>query len=499
MEKLKNIVFDLVTEEMKNKTLATALLQKWSEQKQDITPDDVEELYNLFSRIQNNLNAEQPAVVSFFNNFGENIFNPNWLKMIDKYTYEQIKYLLGYFYKEVGSKVEGPDKFPDLKGKQTPEKVESSKELWRGNDDLIINEDGFRVYDPGNESTAIKFGYYAESINNNIHGSNAVWCVTWRNQHGSNRWSNYRGMGRTFYFVIDESRSTSDKYYLSALQKSTNTHSGYQLTSVMNDGDTSMSWEEIVSIYPKLSPYKDLIKSKEFSDDEVGTINEVDRINETAAAGRYQFKRVSKELKLAYINGGKNLSTVDSWKSMDEELRNLYIVLSGNNNENIIDRYNNYEFLSLVKQTSGNLLDNKLKQLGHKEGMGYIIIKLMKDEFLDARIGLKNSKIVLYKSKRTGKYGIFDLNKNSWVDHNGSLFEPEYNKIVTVIHVDMEGEPYVADVFDRGSSSSNNSFYSIYPVDNPGEGYFLSHEKWTALSELLSEPEEEEDIKEINR
>ncbi|WP_150531749.1 hypothetical protein, partial [Staphylococcus aureus] len=81
---------------------------------------------------------------------------------------------------------------------------------------------------------AIRFGYYLESVRQNFTNQRdtaARWCVTWRGTNepgdgGTNMWSIYRSQGKTFYFVIDENRDTKDRYYMSALQKTSGTRDG---------------------------------------------------------------------------------------------------------------------------------------------------------------------------------------------------------------------------------------------------------------------------------
>jgi len=171
------------------------IFDKWKLEKPNLSPDETEKLITVFQRIQNGLKPEKPQVFSFLSRFdgehGFEKFDPNNLKDITKYSYQQISFLVGE-YTEDEEEAQG-DVFAGKDTKPTEEKIAASKELWGGEENLIINEDGFRVYSIPDQKTSIKYGYYVETINRSQPSSNSPWCVTWRQDQGrTNMWGSYR-------------------------------------------------------------------------------------------------------------------------------------------------------------------------------------------------------------------------------------------------------------------------------------------------------------------
>ena len=505
--KFNEIITNVIYEEIKNKKLFNALMDKWKMEKPNLSPDEVETLITTFQRIQNGLKPEKPQVFSFLNRFdgqyGSQKFDPTNLKDITKYGYKEISFLTGEYTDDEENV--GGDAFADRDTKPTPEKIEASKQLWEGEENLIINVEGFRVYDIKDQKMSVKYGYYAETINRSHPGSNSPWCVTWRNDQGrTNMWGSYRN-NRSFYFIIDESRNPSDKYYLSALQRDTEVRTGFRLTSVRNDGDQVLEWSEILDVYPKLTDYKDLIKPKPYTQDELEEKNAVGQVTEREGSP-YEFKRVDRNLKRAYINNLGSLKKPESWRSMNDKLRALYILTTTSNDAK--DKFSNFDFLNEIRKVGSEftLLDNRLKQLD-KGGVGYIYDHLMSTEFKVARVSADNNKIRLYESKINGKSGLYNTRTTNWVQMNGMTYEPLYELIDTDLFFDEEGETYVVETFSKSMQPSNDSFYSVYLVSdsNPEfNSHFLSSTAWEKLkSNLKSEdedvpkkPGDETDIKE---
>lgn len=488
---INNLIYDLIVEEIKNKKLFEFLLNKWFGQNPtDEQKEKTEKLYNRFSEIQNGLSTKRPQVISFLTRFDGNhgypLFKPEFIKDIKQYSLQQITSLIDE-YTDDEVVVPNQDVFSGKDTSPTTEKIDASKNMWFSPESAIVNEDGFRVYDIKDQKMSVRYGYYVEQINKNIPGSNFPWCVTWRqDQNRTNMWGNYRSQGRSFYFVIDESKPTSDRYYLSALQRDTNTRDGYVLTSVKNDGDQPMPWDSIVAIYPKLSNYKDLISVKQYSTDELQEKNIVGQINENPGSP-YEFRRLERQLKRAYINNQGTLKRPESWQSMDEKLRELYISVTTQGS--IVDRFSNYEFVNEVKKVGSDftLLDNKVKALGKQSGVGYILDHLMQREFKVARTSLDNKNIRMYESKQTNKFGLYNSKKLSWVEKNGITYDPLYSEVDVSAYFDEEGNAYIVETFSKSNEINNESFFCIFPQDGSStSGHFLSFSAWNKLKEKLS-------------
>jgi hypothetical protein len=510
--KFKDIVIDTITEEVKNKRLFNTLMEKWKTENPNITEEEGEILFNKFNKIQGNLRPDLPQVYTFLNRFdgqhGYGRFEPNHIKDITKYTYSQLRFLLNEYNTEI-RRTNNNDVFKGDDTKPTPERIEASKNLWLGNDNLIFKKDGLRVYDILNQQMSIRYGYYYHKLYKDAIGNPNVpdreitpWCVTWRpDMNKTNWWGKYRSDGRSFYFVIDDNKPKTDQYHISALQRDPTVSTGFRLTSLLNNGDNIETWDKIVQIYPQLNGEKELIGVKNFSEEEMTIKDIVGRINENPG-NRYEFKRMERELKKQFIDGGGALQKSDSWRSMDRDLRNSYI-LYGNLNENTVkERYNNLDFFNEISKVGNELrlLDNTLKQNGIKDGVGYIYDFLMEKGFKNARIGVVNRNIRIYESKENGKSGLYDISKKSWVEFGGVKYEAVYNLIDTDLHVDSEGNTYVVEIYSKTSQPTEDSFYSIYLHGNNPEldSYFLSSKSWGEFVKSLTpaNPKDYNDIKE---
>lgn len=505
--KFNEIITNVIYEEIKNKKLFTTLMDKWKLEKPNLSPTETETLITTFQRIQNNLKPEKPQVFSFLNRFDGQYdtkkFDPANLKDITKYGYKEISFLIGE-YTDDEENIEGGDVFAGKDTSPNPEKIRASKELWSGEENLVINEGDFRVYDIKDQKMSVKYGYYHEMINRNSEGSNSPWCVTWRKDQGrTNMWGSYRN-DRSFYFVIDESRNPSDRYYLGALQRDTSVRTGYRLTSVKNDGDQTLEWSEIINIYPKLAEHKDKIVPKTFTQDELEEKTAVGQVTETEGSP-YEFKRIDRNLKRAYINNSGSLKKRESWRSMDEKLRALYILNTTANDSK--DKFSNLSFLNEIRKVGSEftLLDNRLKQLG-KGGVSYLFDYIMSNEFRVARVSADNDKIRLYESKINGKCGIFNTRTADWLTMNGVTYEADYDSVDYDVYSDSEGNTYFVEGFSKSMQMSSDSFYSVYSMVESNTdvmGHFLSTTAWEKLkSNLKSEeesaknPDKEADLKE---
>jgi hypothetical protein len=500
--KIQNLVHDLLFEEIKNKKLFEFLLSKWfgnnpSEQQKM----EAESLITRFQEIQNGLSIKRPQVVSFLHRFdgqhGSVRFEPDLIKDIKAYRLEQIRSLIAEY---TDDELEvGGDAFSGKDTASTPEKVEASRALWEGEDNLIFNQDGLRVYNIKDQKMAVKYGYFVEKINKEQGRGNYPWCVTWRPDQGrTNMWGNYRSQGRSFYFVIDENKDPKgDRYYLGALQRDTSVSSGFRITSVLNDGDNTMTWDEVVRIYPQLKDNKELIAVKNYSQDELEEKNAVGQITEREGS-QFEFKRVDRQLKKAYINNLGSLKKPESWQSMDEKLRALYVSVT--RQQDVTDKFSNFAFLSEIKKVGSEftLLDNKIKQLGHKDGVGYIFDHLMKQEFKVARTSIDNPNIRLYESKVNGKFGLYNSKRADWVAIDNVKYEPLYKDIDISPYFDEEGNSYLVETFSTSFEVDNTSLFCIYPIDDAStSGHFLTFNGWNSLKEKLS-PEDETQLKDFN-
>lgn len=499
--KFTNIVYDMVVEEVKNKSLINSLLAKWQTENESLTYQEVESLYEKFAgRIQNGIRIDKPEVLTFLNHF-DGVHTkpkfprePNILKDITKYTYSQIVFLIDEYGLGDGN-VEQIDRFRvgnDVE--PNDEIIDASKELWYSNNNTVINEDGFRLYGVPDQATAIKYGYYEGDMARKIHrlfpqeyGFNQ-WCVT-RYRINSNLWSNYRSRRYTFYFAIDDNRNFTQpteegeevqtpkfekaKYYLSAIIVLNSSASEFKIADLQNNNEYDISWEKLVQLFPALDGKRELFKWKEYREDQelVNPSDIRNKINEDRNSP-YWFARMTKANKSAYIQNQGTLSDPDSWLSMDEDLRKLYIDTTTRNN--LLDKFKSFAFVKTILSNSGNKksLERRIGIIGFENGLNVIIDNIMRNGFAPYHTSLDNPNLKIYESNSDGKLGIFNTQTLSWLIKDGIEYEPFYNNIENLVYTDKNGNLYLVEVFSKSTVADDQSFYSVM---NPGEDVEKCH------------------------
>lgn len=561
--KFKNLIYDLIVEEVKNKNLFNKLYEYWKKSIPELSLNDAETIFNRHDAIKDILkNPKTPVVVSFLSRHdGQHGSKKYELKQLTDITqfdiYDLIELLTEYgkFNLENDYGTNGKSNnnhlnrlFSENGNKKTAEKIEESRKMWFDSSSAKISEDGFRVYEIMNQVQSMRMGYYMQEIHKIPYVENknsgqryySPWCVTWRGHEaveyenydengrgvgaplytqGSNMYGTYRRQGKTFYFVIDESKNPTDKYYLSALQARDN--GAYILTSLYNDGDETMTWEEIVRIYPKIADHKDEITPRQMSDSELETKTIVDVINENEGSPQ-EFARQVRNRKLEYLSNGGYISKIKSWQSMDAELRTLYVDLT--TVDNAFQRYGNLELFKEMLDTPGfrSKIERRLKIIG-KPGISYIIDELLKRQYDRLRTGIKNRNIGLFQNKTTRKIGLYNYATSDWLTQGSVMYSDNYTKGEEELYFDDQMEGYMVEPYFITNVNDSTSFFSVSPAselnddtENEFPTHFISGEKWKELSQRLTpedevekdetgvgkfkdlEPETDFDIKEFN-
>jgi hypothetical protein len=459
-----------------------------SPSRDQIVNDITTKYYPRFKQIQNGLKLGIPQVDTFLRHFSgdhDTIKFESDLKDITKYNIEQLKFLIGEYTTEPqdGDDVSQNSELLS-KTKFNEETAEISKKLWYDEPSAKINLPGFRVYQPMNQSDAVKFGWYEEKLMNELRPGWHAWCITWRS--GSNRWGSYRKDGGTFYFVIDESKFESEdtevkKYYLCAIQvfsKERYHATGYEITDIKNPGEVGKTWGEIVAIYPQLSEYKDVLQPLKFSNNELEAQNTVAKINEREG-DMYEFSRMDRVYKKQYIDAMLKIQKPNSWDFMDQKLRELYIVLTPAGD--FRNRFPNFEILRAVKKYGlGKLLNDEMIKKDRNEGIKSLSEYLNKDLRLqEERAGIVNESIILYKTIQK-KYGLWNNITSDWLEKNGNVYDPSYDKI----EEEIIENPKTKERFyvDKYSTNDNDYFVAITPLLDV-DSYFLSKNAWEGIKD----------------
>lgn len=519
--RFSDIIFGQINEENINKNLINQLLKKWSSENQNLTFEDVQKIvYEDFAPKKNGLNSRTPAVFSFLSRFDGNHgfqrFEPSNLQDITKYTYAQITSLLDE-YRDEDFEMQQDTVFAGKDLKSNPKRLEASKNLWYSDKNAIINKDGCRVYYIPDQKESMKFGYYQNYCRGLFRGSNQ-WCVTGTGASDSraNLWATYRP-SRTFYFIIDETKlngktieevnsnitsSSNEAYYLGAIQVVTDNNMGYRLTYMLNnDGDRDVTWEQLVQRYPQLDGEKEKFRYIKFEPNlELADTNIVTRINEVEG-NPYEFSRQERRLKKAYITGASgNITKARSWQSMDEGLRELYVLST--EKEDVHEKFQTYELIDAIKK-SGNIfkvLNQRLTQIG-LNGVAVIYDKVLESQFNTARVSLDNKNIRLYRDRSSKKYGLYHGLYGDFLKFGGIKYEPFYEEIDTSVLMTNDGEAYVVETYSKSGAPDNTSFYCVFPADSEGKlinGHFLTHDSFLKLKERF-EPGEDESFSMVDK
>ena len=398
-----------------------------------------------------------------------------------------------------------PNSVSENDQKTLTELFEKSKELWFGTRHLLFENDGLRVYNVPDQATSVAFGWYLYYIRYTYNYSGSNWCTT---TPDSNNFFEGKRSDRTFYFVIDESKfpqttenrnnpqSEGPNFYLSALQvmrPSGYENTKFRVTGIHNPGEPSFDEKNLIKLYPNIGPLleTDKLKYTVWSKSEQlgGVVDPISRINEREG-DEYEFAIRPPDQKLEYINrAGAVLRKARSWNSMTEAMKKQYS--SGTLTlDNMYDKFSNSELFKAMSQGERRTLDFRISQLSNgQQGIGSIIKNIMQNDFyVDERISLDKDYLSLYRSRSSGKFGIYNLKENNWVNHDGITYDDEYNRINDgKPYKTTDGKRFFAIIYSRTSQPDNTSFYFLLPAGstNKFDGYFVSAKKWEELKVKL--------------
>lgn len=521
--KIRDLVYDLVIEaEMTQKRRDAIqkdlnfLREKWGDK---FNPQEIEKYYEWFEKTKNNFNIQLPQWRSFLyrfdGNHGYSKFDVANIKEITRYTAQQIKSIYDEYNPIIGDEENNAEVFSSKDRSPTPEKVAASKELWYGKNNLIYENDGFRVYDINNQQTSINFGYYLKTLHDSPYNfSGSPWCTTW---HGDNNYYPSKRPNRSFYFVIDESKHPDkvtnqdvSKYYLGALQAMKG--GTFALTDITNPGEPSFTAERLLQIYPKLSEVLDKIVFQPYDEEsELIIKNVISRINEIPG-NKYEYRKRDRNERFQYIAQNGTLQTAESWKASDKQMRNMYIMNSTRNN--IYDRFSTYELFLELSESDKNTLSRRIGQELPGQTLSNVLQNAMKNEFVVGSVSIDNPDILLYKSTKTNKFGLFHSKHIDWLTLNGVKYDPFFDFLDETVYVDDEGNSYIVETYSTSGQPDDRSFYCVKPSELQNDdvpAHFISAQKFEKLKEKIHfsgedfssvtdfSPEDDVDLKEIKK
>lgn len=565
---IKEIVNRTLLEAQMSKETESFLLKKWK----GFSPEAIRKIFDWFEKQKNSFPLEiekvQGPLLSFlgwYNGSSQNRekFDIKNIRDIRSYSSQQIKRLWSefkseplftgeegeekklsvdeIFYKKVDGNtpsssdinryIQNPDSLEN-NDPVTYELFKKSEALWFGREHLIFEDGDFRVYNIVDQPTSIAFGWYLNFIRRKYNYSGGQWCTT---TPSSNNFFQSKRIDRSFYFIIDESKFPQDdnnynksttegpNFYLSALQimdPKNYDNVKYKLSGIHNPGEPTYDKENLLRLYPKLRPLlenEDLLKYKQWSvNDQIGggaNIDPVSRINEIEG-NEFEFAVRPPQEKLDYINRrGAVLRKARSWRSMNEAMKKQYSFATLTA-ENMFDKFSTSEIFKIMTPGERKTLDVRIQIIRPNEGgIKLIINNIMRNDFyVDERISLDKDYLSLYKSRSSGKFGIYNLKEDNWVNFDGVLYDDEYKQISEKPYKTKDNKRFFAILYSRSSVPDNTSFYVLLPITgNKIDGYFVSAKKWNELKvQLVGEtdpektntefdPEKESDIQEFKK
>ena len=190
--------------------------------------------------------------------------------------------------------------------------------------ELISNHNGLNIYFGGSPEQCIKFKSYLLSKNSNnpeweeVKGKNPYdWCIGWSGTAGkTNRWSAYRYMGESAYYVEDPSLPLSNDTHVIVIHARQD--GKYRLTNAFNSSEKVGSWKDVLQWQPKLKGAENIIKFVPYTEKE-------QLHKATKDATPLDFSNfTSHNVKLAYIQAGKRIFR-DSYADLTADLQHEYI------------------------------------------------------------------------------------------------------------------------------------------------------------------------------
>lgn len=494
---LENLVVDLVVEALKEgeRGLFNNLVKQWfpngPHQQQVIRAEWVFEHY-LLLKGQNKLEPKFVEIRTFLKRYKS--FNLVNLKKPKEFTYDQMLFIVGEFYElpeffgNMSYQYDAEANLPEiLRGRDlnsTKERIEASKQLWEGQQNLIFGEEGFRVYKISDRKTAISYGFFENQISqlpiwDTIPNKNHMnWCITWNESR--NYWTTYRkkeqDTNRTFYFIIDESKNPSKEknplvaqYYLCALQVQPGLGKDqYRMTSIYNNGsDPIFTTQEIINIYPQLADHMDMFVTIPFNQSrELGAnVDEVDLINETPG-DPHEFAIEPYRLKLAYINTHRPLQKVASWEDLDERLKKRYIdgIDSVTRMNELLMSEELFRYIKSIPEDYEYLMRQIDK---HKLPLSDLIKKYIDVNYRVIYHGRKDDNIMVIKKKQANhetEFGVYDAKSHDWLEKDGITYDARFSEI--------DNKPF--RFFSEEEQKKKSGLIITYKADNGDEFYAFS-------------------------
>lgn len=401
--------------------------------------------------------------------------------------------------------------FLEADNKPTEKKLEYSKSLWEDPNTAIINDNGVRVYFIKDQETSERFGYFYESIFKEqyklIKGDpkfssvqiSAPWCQVWRGtsyrgyeikdengrfmySHSQNKWGDMReDHGYTFYYLIDDKINPLEnivekgQYHMVAVAIKRN--GGIILSPMLNVGEISKSWSQLVDMYPELDAHRNLFESEDFDPSETKIIKQQGEIKISEVEGSpKEFARLTPDEQISWIQSeDKDIQKVKSWKAMAPGVRAAYMKTI--TPSNLTHKIGNYDLYKIIISTGfGNAINKQVEN-----GVTKLALFYVGADFDVAFLGKKVPTTIVYSNKRTKNKGIFDTLEGKWVVKDGVTYDDRF------VNQEREGDIAFTDegdyvtIYKFVATDNNDKFYVIHDGGKDHIGYIVSSKMYESF------------------
>lgn len=525
------------------RALFTRLIGNWRETFPEMTVEDALTIFTKYREVVPQIKDDSIQAVKSFLYRGNGKYTINDLRdgnvdikdlLLFLLEFKKFRYAPGA--EKVDPEVLRTDNIFKVRGEEiTDEKIEASKSMWESQKNILIDDDGFRVYSVNTMDDAKRYGYYYQdelkklvlyNIENNKTPRNvSPWCVFSRGNAQSvhaeingkqqliinsvgNLYRYYRQDSKySFYLVFDESKDlfgADGPYRIATIMRTS--HGRYLLASMYN-GEYYVNEEDLIKRYPKLKDNLDKLEYKPFNPKvEVNSdvpLTILDIVNETEGSPN-AFWMQGPDEKEAYINQGGYLKNPKSWETLSNDLRETYItsiVLANARQKIATEEF----FRTIVDSGIGwkNKLNRRMVILG-KSGIGYLADNFMQENYAPDFYGKKNSNVRIYKKNRTQFCGLYNIENGDWVEQDGITYTCEFTKRVLSRQEGGDIDDFVNDKIYTVDeySSPFAKFYVLNDTDSRGKEtfhvYIMSEKKYKELRAKLDGTEGTEEEKDID-
>lgn len=253
----------------------------------------------------------------------------------------------------------------EFKKKKAP-----TQDVVANQEDIVADDENVTIYRGDSQDKCV------------LYGKGYTFCIS--RQAGGNMFSNYRlGKESTFYFIYFKKKPKTEKDHIMVLD---HTNKGYEWTFADNaTREVKGGWQEIVSKYPELGRYENLLVNKKLDDEERGFIKKLTNFINNPTLER--FNQFSYKQKAQALKSVINLSD-EIWKTLDSVLRNEFLSIGPNLTNyqaddlksNEIERYKKTRALSfdqlgtkfiINKCDSVNIKDKFIKRVASTSSSAY--------------------------------------------------------------------------------------------------------------------------------